>query len=175
MFELYTHNPVPRLIIVPRRSDSIQYRNAWTNYTNWWLYPSAPFVPTATAIPIGGASGLNAVAVQQDIIRQLRILCDGNDIQEIKPLEYYTQLSSWKYATGLFPDGLAIYSFALDSSKWMKPSGTLNTSRVKKFQIDIDVWPLAQDTKFLMDYVIYVESLNFFVVEGGMGGMKYAT
>ena len=173
--ELYTHNPVPRLIIIPRRSDSIQYRNAWTNYTNWWLYPSAPFVPTASAIPIGGSSGLNAVAAQEDIIRQLRILCDGNEIQEIKPFEYYSRISSWKYTAGVFPDGLAIYSFALDSSKWMKPSGTLNTSRVKKFQIDIDIWPLAQDSKFLMDYVIYVESLNFFVVEGGMGGMKYAT
>jgi hypothetical protein len=173
--ELYTHNPVPRLIIVPRRSDSTRYRNAWTNYTNWWLYPTAPFAPTASAIPLGGSSGLNAVAVQQDIIRQLRILCDGNEIQEIKPLQYYTQISSWKYTEGVFPDGLAIYSFALDSSNWMKPSGTLNTSRVKKFQIDIDVWPLAQNTNFLMDYVIYVESLNFFVVEGGMGGMKYAT
>ena len=56
----------------------------------------------------------------------------------------------------------------------MKPSGSLNTSRVKIFQIDIDMWPLATDSNFMMDYVIYVESLNFFVVEGGMGGMKYA-
>ena len=57
----------------------------------------------------------------------------------------------------------------------MKPSGTLNTSRVKKFQVDIDLWPLATDSTFLMQYDIYVESLNFLVVEGGMGGMKYAT
>jgi hypothetical protein len=51
----------------------------------------------------------------------------------------------------------------------------LNTSRVKKFQVDIDNWPLVSDTNFTYNYVIYVESLNFFVVEGGMGGMKYAT
>jgi len=175
LVELYTHNPVPRLIIIPRRNDSTLFRNAWTNYTNWWMYPNAPYIPTGSPIPIGGSSGLNAAAVQQNIIRQLRVLCDGNEIQEIKPLEYFTQVSSWKYTAGVFPDGLAIYSFALDSSKWMKPSGTINTSRVKKFQIDIDIWPLAQNSKFLMDYVIYVESLNFFVVEGGMGGMKYAT
>ena len=175
LFELFTHNPVPRLIVIPRRSDAILYRNDWTNYTNWWLYPSAPYVPLITYPGNIGFSGQLIPGIQQDIIRQMRILCDGNEIQEIKPAQYFKELSSWKYATGLFPPGLAIYSFALHSSVWMKPSGTLNTSRVKMFQIDIDMWPTAQNSNFLMDYVIYVESLNFFVVEGGMGGMKYAT
>ena len=174
-FDIHTHNPVPRLIIIPRRSDAIQNRNAWTNYTNWWQYPSAPFIPNVSQLFLYGSSGQLVPAMQQDIIRQIRILCDGNEIQEAKPVHYFKELSSWKYATGVFPPGLAIYSFALDTSNWMKPSGTLNTSRVKKFQIDIDMWPLAIDSNFLMDYVIYVESLNFFVVEGGMGGMKYAT
>jgi len=175
-FELYTHNPVPRLVIIPRRSDAIKNRNAWTNYTNWWLYPSAPYVSAAIDVPINlGSSGSLVPAIQKDIIRQIRVVCDGNEIQEAKPLQYFNELSSWKYASGVFPAGLAIYSFALDSSKWMKPSGSLNTSRVKMFQLDIDMWPLAVDSNFMMDYMIYVESLNFFVVEGGMGGMKYAT
>ena len=174
-FELYTHNPVPRLIIIPRRSDAITGRNDWINYTNWWMYPSAPFISPLLQIPSGlGSSGLLAPALQQDIIRHMRILCDGNEIQEIKPAQYFKELSSWKYATGIFPPGLAIYSFALDTSKWIKPSGTLNTSRVKMFQIDIDMWPLDATSNFTMDYAIYVESLNFFVIEGGMGGMKYA-
>ena len=176
LFELFTHNPVPRLIIIPRRSDAIPYLNQWTNYTNWWLYPMAPFIPTATSIPsMLGSSGLNGIGMQEDIIRQMRVLCDGNEIQEAKPLQYFNQLSSWRYADGVFPAGLGIYSFALDSSAWAKPSGTLNTSRVKKFQVDIDVWPLKTDSQYLIDHVIYVESLNFFIVEGGMGGMKYAT
>lgn len=176
LVDLYTHNPVPRLVIVPRRSDSVKYLNKWTNYTNWWRYPLAPFNPNSSSSGItGGYSGTNMVAMQQDIIRQIRILCDGNEIQELKTLQYFRELSSWKYATGVFPSGLAIYSFALDSSRWTKPSGTLNTSRVKKFQVDVDIWPLATDAKFSMEYAIYVESLNFFVIEGGMGGMKYAT
>ncbi|NDB87003.1 MAG: hypothetical protein EB127_30605, partial [Alphaproteobacteria bacterium] len=79
------------------------------------------------------------------------------------------------YATGVFPAGLGIYSFALDTSNWTRPSGSLNTSRVKKFQIDIDVWPLNTGSMYLYNHVVYVESLNFFVVESGMGGMKYAT
>ena len=135
----------------------------------------APFIPTKSAIPTGGSSGLIGIGIQRDIIRQMRILCDGNEIQEIKPLQYFNELSSWKYAAGVFPPGMAIYSFALDTSKWIKPSGTLNTSRVRKFQLDIDIWPLLNDTKYLYNYTVYVESLNFFVVEGGMGGMKYAT
>ena len=105
----------------------------------------------------------------------MRVICDGNETQEIKPINYFTELSSWKYATGIFPQGLAIYSFALDTSKWIKPSGTLNTSRVKNFQLDIDPWPLAQNSIHSIFYVVYVESINFLVIEGGMGGMKYAT
>jgi Major capsid protein N-terminus/Large eukaryotic DNA virus major capsid protein len=175
LFNLYTHNPVPRLIVMPRRSDSIRFLNSWTNYTNWWRYPLAPFVPAITSVPFGGYSGINVPGIQQDIIRQMRIVCDGNDAQEIKPTSYFTQLSSWKYASGVFPPGLAIYSFALDTSKWMKPSGSLNTSRVKNFQLDIDPWPLAQNSMFTINYSVYVESINFLVIEGGMGGMKYAT
>lgn len=175
LFNLYTHNPVPRIIILPRRSDTTQNRNGWTNYTNWLRYPTAPFVPARSGNYLGGSSGVNSVATQKDIIRQIRILCDGNEIQEIKPLDFFSLMASWKYTEGIFPSGLAIYSFALDTSNWMKPSGSLNTSRVQNFQLDIDIWPLAQDTRFLIDHVIYVESLNFFVVEGGMGGMKYAT
>jgi hypothetical protein len=174
LFDLYTHNPVPRLIILPRRTDCLLHLNAWTNYTNWWRYGKAPFIPAASAAIPGGYSGTNIVAMQQDLLRNIRILCDGNDVQEIKPIQYFKELSSWKYATGVFPPGLAIYSFALDTSRWMKPSGTLNTSRVKNFQIDLDPWPLASDTLFAINYSVYVESINFLVIEGGMGGMKYA-
>ena len=174
--DIHTHNPVPRIIILPRRQDSIRNMNNWVNYTNWWNYPAAPFSPSNSSQGItGGYSGVNMIASQQDIIRQVRILCDGNEIQEIKPMQYFRELSSWKYATGVFPPGMAIYSFALDTSKWMRPSGTLNTSRVKKFQVDVDIWPLRTDTNFLMQYDIYVESLNFLVIESGMGGMKYAS
>jgi hypothetical protein len=176
LFDLYTHNPVPRIIIVPRRSDATRNLNAWTNYTNWWNYPNAPFLPAySSAGVIGGYSGINGTSTQEDIIRQLRIVCDGNETQEIKPINYFNQLSSWKYASGVFPPGLAIYSFALHTSHWTKPSGTLNTSRVKNFQIDIDPWPLMPNTNYSFDYNVYVESLNFLVVEGGMGGLKYAT
>jgi len=174
LFDLYTHNPVPRIIIIPRRTDSVLRMNAWTNYTNWWRYGYSPFIPAASAAIPSGYSGINIVGMQQDLLRNIRIVCDGNEAQEIKPLKYFNELSSWKYATGVFPPGLAIYSFALDTSKWTKPSGSLNTSRVKNFQLDLDPWPLAQNSLFAINYDVYVESINFLVIEGGMGGIKYA-
>jgi len=175
LFDLYTHNPVPRLIILPRRTDYLKNLNAWTNFTNWWLYPNAPFIPAFSSIPVGGYSGQLQAGLQQDIINNIRIVCDGNEIQELKPLQYFNEISSWKYASGVFPPGLAIYSFALDTSKWIKPSGSLNTSRVKNFQIDIDPWPIVTGSLFAYNFSVYVESINFLIIEGGMGGMKYAT
>jgi hypothetical protein len=165
------------LVIVFYFTDSIIYKNTRTNYTNWRQYPMAPFIPAGSVSLPGttASSGLNGIGIQRDIIRQMRVLCDGNEIQEMKPIQYYNELSSWKYAAGVFPPGLAIYTFALDTSKWTKPSGTLNTSRVRKFQVDLDIWPLVQGSQYLIDFDIYVESINFFVVESGMGGMKYAT
>jgi len=176
---LYTHNPVPRLLILPRRSDMILNLNTWTNFTNWFSQTAAPYTAIGTVYSTGlsglGNSGLLIAGSQKDIIRQLRVLCDGNEIQEVKPTQYFHELSSWRYATGVFPNGLVIYSFALDTSRWMKPSGSLNTSRVKNFQIDLDPWPQAAGTNYTFDFLIYVESLNFLVIEGGMGGVKYAT
>jgi hypothetical protein len=175
LFDLYTHNPVPRIIVIPRRTDYLRNLNAWTNFTNWWQYPSAPFIEGSNlAQTPTGYSGKLLTGLQEDIIRNLKILCDGNEIQEIKPLSFFNEISSWKYTSGIVPPGLAIYSFALDTSKWMKPSGSLNTSRVKNFQIDIEPWPLVTDSKYAFDFNVYVESINFLVVEGGMGGMKYA-
>jgi len=135
----------------------------------------APFVPSNSTSITYGTSGVNSQGIQQDIIRDIRIVCDGNEIQEVKPLQYFRELTSWKNTTGVFPPGLAVYSFALDSSRWTKPSGTLNTSRVRKFQVDIGVNDLPANTNYMFEYVIYVETLNYFVVESGMGGMKYAT
>jgi hypothetical protein len=171
LFDLYTQNPIPRLIVLPRRTDSVIYRNDWTNYTNWLSPSAAPFVPNASGIQ--GQSGLLVVGNQQGILQQVRVLCDGNELQEPKPLQYFNELSAWKYADGIIPQGLAIYSFALNTSSWIKPSGTLNTSRVKNFQIDVAPGPLIASNNYLYDINVFVEALNFFVVEGGMGGVKY--
>ena len=68
---------------------------------------------------------------------------------------------------------MPIYNFALHSPS-TQPSGSLNASRIKNFQVEVDVFPLPLDTNYVYNLTIYVDSLNFFIVEGGMGGVKYA-
>lgn len=174
--DIYTHNPVARLIFVPRRSDAVN-RNDFANFTNWYSYPYPPFNPTPGIVgnlKEESTSGLFIPNAQQDIIRHIRILCDGNEIQEEKPTDFFTLISPFKYCIGVQHDGpLPIYSFSLHSPG-IQPSGSLNTSRVTNFQVEVDVWPLPSGLTYTYDLNIYVESMNWFEVASGMGGIKYA-
>lgn len=172
--DLYTHNPISRLVFAQRRSDTLPNRNDFANFTNWFNYPTAPYLPTPT---IANSSGLLLPQGQQGILRALRILCDGNEIQEEKRIEYFTKIVPWislqgqqqSYTTITMP----VYNFALHSPS-TQPSGSINASRIKNFQVEVDVFPLPLDTNYVYNLTIYVDSLNFFIVEGGMGGVKYA-
>jgi hypothetical protein len=75
--------------------------------------------------------------------------------------------------TGRGALGIPIYNFALHSPT-TQPAGSINASRIKNFQVELDLFPLPVNTNYVYDLVIYVENLNWFVVEGGMGGLKYA-
>ena len=171
--DLYTHNPVTRLIFVPRRSDSLQNRNDFANFTNWYSYPIAPYVPTPGAPTGASSSGVLLPQGQLNILRTLRVLSDGNEIQEEKPIEYFTKIVPWKSLKGQQNTMVPVYNFALHSPN-TQPSGSLNASRIKNFQVEVDVWPLPSNTTYVYNLTIYVDSLNYFVVEGGMGGVKYA-
>ena len=178
LLDLETHNPITRLIIAPHRSDAPQ-RNDFGNFTNWASYPLPPFLPPPGLTPAqnylntGYSSGLLVPNAQRDIIRAIRILCDGNEIQEQKPIDFFTSLSIYKYATGMGTDGLPIYSFEL-TSPGTQPSGSINASRIRVFQVELDVYPLPSGTTYTYNFNIYVESINWFEVTSGMGGLKYA-
>jgi hypothetical protein len=107
------------------------------------------------------------------IIRALRVLCDGNEIQEEKPIDYFTKIVPWKYITGFPKTIVPVYSFSL-TSPTVQPSGSINSSRVRNFQIEVDVYPLPSGTTYTYDLTIYVENINFFEIASGMGGLKYA-
>jgi hypothetical protein len=175
VLDLQTHNPIMRLIFIQRRSDAAQ-RNDFANFTNWYTYPYAPFKPTPN-VPAyqqqGYSSGILIPNSQQDIIRSLRVLCDGNEIQEQKPVDYFTRISTYRYTKGIGQDGLPVYSFQLSQSP-TQGSGSINASRIRNFQIDVDVFPLPVNTTYTYDITVYVENINWFEVASGMGGLKYA-
>ena len=177
--DLEIGNPVTRLLLVPRRSDSYLYRNQVQNYTNWVNTLRSPWLPTPNAPNIYNmliSSGLIIPNSQTDIINTIRIILDGNEFQEEKPLKFYTSLQQYNNINGgssIQSKFLPIVNFSLTSPS-DQPSGSINASRIRMFQLDINPWALPINPSYVYDLTTYVENINFFVVESGYGGIKYA-
>ena len=184
--ELQTHNPIERMIVMPRRSDSLLYRNQISNFSNWINPLKPPFIPSGTPPPgypptpqwppnvnLFFATGNYVLNGQRSIMRALTVLGDGNQLQEEKPVEYFTQVVPWKYLKGIPDPELLVYPFGL-SSPSTQPDGSINSSRIKLFQLDLNVYPLPTNSFYTYNITVYVESLNWVSVSSGTGGLKYA-
>ena len=174
--ELDTHNPIERILIVPRRSDSILYRNQIDNYTNWVNPLKPPFIPSGGwggTINIDSSTGVFVLNGQRSILQTLAILGDGNPLQEDKPIAYYNQVVPWKYLKGNPDPELVIYPFSLTSPS-SQPDGSINSSRIRVFQVDLNVNPLPTNSFYQYNITMFVESLNWVSISAGMGGLKYA-
>lgn len=179
LIDLPITNPINRILLVPRRSDSFPYRNQVENYTNWVNPNFRPFLPTPGATPVVNAtvtSGLLIPASQPQILASLRVLLDGNEIQEEKPIQYFTKVLPFRTQNGASTNVsqfLPIINFAL-SSPGEQPSGSVNASRIRLFQLDVNPYPLPLNPSYVYDLMIYSENINFFEVASGCGGLKYA-
>jgi len=175
LLDLYVHNPITRILLLPRRSDSIYYRNKHDNFTNWWDWPNRPKqITSSTNGPIPYSSGVAIPGGQVDIITSIRILSDGNEIQEVNPTRFFTDITQYKYLAGGANRRIPVYSFELHSPT-PQPAGSINSSRINKFQLDVDVLPLPVLPTYIYTIDVYVENINFFLIESGMGSKKYAT
>jgi len=175
--QLDTHNPIERLLILPRRSDSIIQRNELMNLTNWVNPSKPPYLATQGGwtpyTNLYASSGRLVLNAQRSILRGLTILGDGNPLQEEKPIQYFTEVVPWKYLRGNPISDIIVYPFSLNSPT-TQPNGSLNSSRIKNFQVDLNVYPLPPTSLYQYDITIYVESLNWVSIASGMGGLKYA-
>ena len=176
LVELQTHNPINRIFIIPRRSDAIEFRNDVANYTNW-IGIKAPFLaPITYTLPtvLGyQASGRYVQQGQHQILQTLRILCDGNEIQEEKPAEYFQTVVPWKYERGITFPGLLTYAFGLHTPN-TQPDGSINSSRIRRFQIDLNPYQLPANCNWFYNVTVFVENLNWVEISAGLGGLKYA-
>jgi len=170
-FDLEVGNPISRFIFATRRSDWIN-RNDFTNFTNWYSYPFAPS-------NIGALTGINALASgilipnsQKDILKYVRVLCNGNEIQEQKPVDFLTKIYPFRYTTGSANAEIPIYTWAITSSK-TQPSGSLNASRITNFQLEAYFYTLPINTNYVYELSLYVETINFLVIVSGSGAPKY--
>lgn len=175
LLDVECHNPVSRLLFLTRRSDTT-YRNDFGNLTNWYDYPNTPFNPTPATTNYfknSFSSGLLIPQGQKQIIRAIRVLADGNEIQEEKLVDYFTGITPFKYLTGDSDDLIPVYSFTLNSPS-SQPAGSINTSRIRNFQVELDVYPLPVNTTYTYNLNLYVESYNWLEVVGGMAGKRFA-
>ncbi len=188
-FNLDITNPITRLLVVPRRTDTI-HRNDWSNMTNW-ITNKPPYIPTP-GIPQWAvniySSGRLLPQGQRDIIRNIRMLGDGNELQEEKKVDYYKWITPWKYAAGGASQTVAptafngrlgieenpiLIPFSLSSPDF-QPNGSINASRIRKLQLEVDFWPLPTEPEYMYDITVYAETINWVVIVGGNGGLKYA-
>jgi hypothetical protein len=157
------------------------------NFTNWINPSKAPFLPTGITssgtltippvwppnVNLTSATGNTVINGERLILQEFSVLGDGNLLQEEKPVRYFTEVVPWKYLTGIPDPGILIYPFAL-MSPTTQPDGSINSSRIKLFQLDLNVYPLPSNSNYQYNILVYVESLNWVNIVSGMGGLKYA-
>jgi hypothetical protein len=186
--DLDVHGLVSRIVFWGRRSDAIEMRNDYFNLSNWKSLSQAPYWPNAAPAPVPN-SGRLVANTQRDILRRARLIVAGNELQEEKPAEFYEVGVAYATATGTGVSGLnpgtavrpedvmgPLYQipFALNGSDRQQPTGTLNTSRLREIQLEVEPWPLPVDSTYTYDFTVICETLNMINYQNGMAGMVYA-
>jgi hypothetical protein len=188
--EIDTHNIASRAVWFARRSDALQFRNDYTNLSNWIYTSDRPYAIPLTgypSIPGLGRSGILVSGTQRNILRGATFIADGTNLFETQDTDFFSQYVPYKYLRGnavpyenlglatqyeMWP--LHVYSFAVNGSDPVQPSGTLNTSRIDKFQFEFDVEPIPIGGNYTYTITLFVESYNFLEISSGMGGLRFA-
>lgn len=187
VFDLDVHSILNRIIFFGRRSDAIESRNDFINLSNWKNLNQAPYWPTSNAALCPNSGRLLSYA-QRDILRSARLLLAGNEMFGEKPANYFELHTPFQNVTGagaagINPGGLKpddvmgpLYhiNFALNASDHSQPSGTLNTSRIREVQLEVQPWDLDPMSPFAFDFTVYCETVNIVKFTNGMGGLGFA-
>lgn len=185
--DLDAHGLTHRILFYARRSDAMPFRNDYTNLSNWKSLGQAPYWPLVGA-PTPN-SGRLIPDTQRDILRSARLVCAGNELFEEKPADYYEVQIPYMTTAGSGLSGLTagtavrppdvfgpIYQipFALHASDHEQPSGSLNMSRLREIQLEVQTWPLSPDAVYTYDFTVFVESMNVVKYLNGMAGLAFA-
>lgn len=185
-FELDAHSLVTRIIWYGQRSDWY-FRNDYTNLLNW-KYTDPEKRPYAKVSGVTtSTSGVQIPGSYRYILNSARILCGGNEIFEEKTANYFADMIPYRSCTGnsypslmngiltplsVYP--IYVYSFALNSSNSIQPSGSINTSRINLVNLELNPNQIPFDANYTYNFNVFVESLNFVEITSGMGGMKFS-
>ena len=132
-----------------RRSD-VNQRNEWNNYTNW-PFQTIPYPPTVWcpsilphpppfcgSNPLGITwSGCLEIENQKNILLNLGILCGPEYRENMHPAGVYDYIEKWHRTSGLAKDGLYMYNFCIDSTRYVyQPSGAQNANKWKYITLE---------------------------------------
>jgi hypothetical protein len=134
----------------------------------------------STVIPGGSSphSGFTPSRLTQ--INQYKLVLNGAERFSARDITYFTRNQVWESHTGfgsvLFPDSIAVYSFALRPEEH-QPSGTCNFSRIETSQLVrtplyTNINGIDVPTPDVID--LYAVNYNILRINSGMGGVAYS-
>jgi hypothetical protein len=184
--DLKQHNLISRILFTIRRTDFIN-NNDHTNLLNWSNYNYEPkntlITPQFTNI---NNTGTQNNSYKRNILNHARIKVNGNEIFETQNPIYYNAIQPYLNTKIINTPGIYQYSFALNPNEY-QPSGILNVSRVRDFEIELDLDNIETTTIFdeeLEQHIstysyqykidVFTETYNFLKIASGLGGLMYA-
>lgn len=188
-FDMEIHGLSTRLLLFARRSDALVNRNDVLNLSNWKNLTQAPFYPVSGPTPATSNAGLMIPNYgNRDILSSVRLWLAGNALYEEKPAQFFEVQVPYMNGAGvgiaglnpgaLKPDDVMgpLYQFplALNMSDHEQPSGSLNASRLREIQLEVNPNPPDPNGYYVYDFTIYVESMNTVKIQNGMGGVGWA-
>ena len=120
-------------------------------------------------------------------MRNAFLIANGQPLFDAEDSAYFNEYVPYKYLKGngvpyndyslatqseMWP--LHCYSFALHASDVEQPTGTLNTSRIDRLELDLDVEPIPVLARYTYELQTFMETLNFLEISSGMGGLKFS-
>ena len=131
----------------------------------------------STVVPGGASPNKSFTYTTAQTPNQYTLVLNGTNRFNPRDITYFTRNQVWESHTGfgsvLFPDSIAVYSFALRPEEY-QPSGTCNFSRIDMAQLirSQTLGNLGIPTSDVID--IYAINFNLLRIASGMGGIAYS-
>ena len=210
--DILARNMVSNLIFRFRRSD-VGLRNEWYNYSNWSWEDKIPYEISRKNLwsinnlnqvsTINGFLGEFKVENNKNILIDMGILCGEQYRESILDYGVYDYVEKWNKTTGVAKDGLYMYNFCLNTSRFdYQPSGAQNVNKWKfltfefntleppknpKHTSDIDIMcnpetgaiegvrkDIYKLNKYNYDLKVFEERYNVIKIQGGQIGLLNA-
>ena len=198
-----SNNHVKEVILITKRTDAKNV-NEWDNFTNWiqkdvsptsyqfWKSTSfnTPYYDTTVEkYPFPSRQYTTNIYykkayLRKDIIQTIDILFNKTALFKTQNAQYFQNQLPLEYFKTNPKDGIYVYTFSLNPTNSIQPSGSLNLAN-QDMSVIITFQSLPQQTSyssgneenFVSDYGydvnVYLVQYNIFHIEAGIGGLQF--